>query len=393
MNQKGVLDLASSVQSTLPESELQRLRTIIQNFGLAGELVALDRYGQGHINDTYHLQVRSGGADEHYILQRINQRVFPRVTELMENISGVTEFLRKKLESLGRDSRRQTLTFLHSGEAKPYVRDEQGEYYRLCYFIEDSKTYNMAESAELMRGSGQAFGDFAYLLGSYPSERLHAIIPDFHNTLKRYEQFEASLAKAAPERRAQAEPEIAFYQAERPWAAKLQALKDSGKLPLRVTHNDTKLNNVLFDAAEDRPLCVIDLDTVMPGSYVDDFGDSIRFGASTAAEDCPNLDEVHFDLERFRAYTEGYLSQAADILSAEELEALPLGAMILTYECGMRFLADFLDGDHYFHVDPSRPLHNLERSRTQMKLYQEMKEQYEAMQAIVQEAAAKARNA
>lgn len=355
--------------SSTPEA---KLREIASHFVPREQIQEISRYGSGHINDSYKITYLNQGQVKHLLFQRINRHVFPHAEELMQNVMGVCAYLSKKLASLGRDPLRETLTLLPTLDGAPYAKDDQGDLYRVYLFIEDSLSFNLADDAALLYESGKSFGDFAYLLADYPAHELFPTIKDFHNTVKRYETFKQVCEQDPAGRLASVQREVDFFHEHFPLAERLTTAKLNGALPLRVSHNDTKLNNILFDAKTRSGLCVIDLDTVMPGSYVDDFGDSIRFGASTALEDERDLSKVHFDLKLFEAYARGYLETASSILCKEEFESLALASMVMTYECGMRFLTDYIDGDHYFRIAADRPEHNLDRARTQIKLVQDM---------------------
>ena len=339
-------------------------------------------FGSGHINDTYGVYI---GGDEgeqlRYVIQRINTEVFKKPREVMENIFGVTEFLRRKSLEQGGDADRETLNYIKTRTGDNYFEDEDGGPWRCYNFIPDSVCIEAVRTPEDFYNSAKSFGDFLCKLGDYPAATLHETIEKFHDTRKRYADFLRALERDVKDRARTCAPEIAFVQAHRADCPVLMDLLEQGRLPLRVTHNDTKLNNVLFDEKTGRALCVIDLDTIMPGLALNDYGDSIRFGASTAAEDEPDLGKVHFDLGLFEAYTKGYLEAAGTVLTEKEKEYLPWGAKLMTLECGIRFLTDYLQGDTYFKV--SRPLQNLERARTQFKLVADMEAAWDQMNAIV----------
>ena len=349
------------------------MQAIIQQFALEGTPLRCQRYGSGHINETYLVDT---DAPHTYLLQKINRRIFTNVDGLMENIIAVTGFLRRQ----GADAR-HVLTLVPTKAGSMYLAAEDGEYYRVYEFVTDSLCLDKAETAEDFRQSAVAFGQFQNQLAEFPAATLHETIPHFHDTPARYEQLKAAIAEDRAGRKHTAEKEIEFYLAREKDAAEMTALCGAGELPLRVTHNDTKLNNVMLDSSTRTPLCVIDLDTVMPGLAANDFGDSIRFGASTAAEDEKDLSKVEMSLSLFHAYAEGFLSACGSRLTSIEKETLPLGAKLMTLECGSRFLADYLNGDTYFHV--SRPEHNLDRARTQMKLVADMEKKMDEMRKIV----------
>lgn len=348
-----------------------------QHFALNGTLTSCREFGSGHINSTYQIKT---DRESVYILQRINKYVFTDPKAVMENVGAVTEYLRTRV-----DDPAETLHFVLSDTGSYCYVDENGEFWR-CYEFADGICLEAPESNADFYESAIAFGRFQELLKDFPAETLHETIPMFHNTVNRYRLFKEALAKNLSGRAASAAAEIDFILRRETEAGTICDLLESGELPLRVTHNDTKLNNVLLDRTTRKALCVLDLDTVMPGSSLYDFGDSIRFGAATAAEDEPDASKMHLDLERFRVYTAGYLT-ACTGLTAKETELLPLGAKIITLELAVRFLTDYLDGDLYFKI--AYPDHNLVRARTQLKLVADMEAKWEQMQKIVADEAAK----
>lgn len=343
----------------------------------------------GHINDT--LEIRVSPTQEgfqHFIFQRINQEVFSQPVELMENIVGVTRFLGKNIRERGGDPNREALSVFKTQAGQSYYIDSEGEYWRVYLFIEDTLCLQQVDTSEDLYQSGLAFGQFQNLLADYPAETLHETIPHFHDTWKRLEDFKQVLA-ADPLGRAQGcQAEIDFVLEHEEIARYMKEILDQQLLPLRVTHNDTKLNNVLFDKATRQALCVVDLDTIMPGLSINDYGDSIRFGASSALEDEQDLSLVQLSLWLFSSYTRGFLEGAAGQLTPAELDHLPFGAKAMTYECGMRFLTDYLEGDTYFRI--ARPQHNLDRARTQFKLVADMEAKEAQMKEIVAQYAAQA---
>lgn len=359
----------------------QQKKEAISNFQFSGELLEGIPYGSGHINDTFRLTFDEGKQKRRYILQRMNRQVFQNPEGLMENIMGVTSWVRKKIIEHGGDPDRETLNVIPTHEGKSYYKDSQGDYWRAYIFIEDATSYDQVENRDDFYQSAVAFGNFQRLLADYPAHTLHETIPDFHNTIDRYEKFQKALKEDVCDRARFVEAEIAFVKENCALAHVLGDLQKSGKLPLRVTHNDTKLNNIMIDNATHKGLCVIDLDTVMPGLSVNDFGDSIRFGASTGAEDETDLDKVQCDLELFELYTKGFIEGCDGKLTQAEMDNLVTGSMVMTYECGMRFLTDYLEGDHYFKIHKEN--HNLDRCRTQFKLVSDMLQKEEQMRAIV----------
>ncbi len=364
-----------------------RIDEAVAAFGIAdainGTLVQQSPYGNGHINDTFLLRYETADhSEKKYILQRMNHDIFRNPPLLMENIVHVTDHLRGIIRSRGGDPERETLNVLKTRDGASFFRDSGGSYWRVFPFIERSVCLEKVRNAKDFYDSAVAFGSFQKMLADFPAGTLHETIPNFHNTSSRFRDFRAAVQSGDRKRAALARTEIAFALDRESETAVLTALLDAGALPLRVTHNDTKLNNILFDADTGKALCIIDLDTVMPGLSLYDFGDSIRFGASTGDEDEPDLDKVSLDLSLFEAFTKGYLEGCAGSLTAKEIEMLPMGAKLMTYECGIRFLADFLTGDTYFKVH--RENHNLDRARTQFKLVADMEAKWDQMKAIVE---------
>ena len=360
------------------------LEEIIKNFNIDGEYIGYYLSNDGHINNTFVLEFDDGlGKIKSYLLQLINTNVFKNPDELMENIVGVTEHLRKIVVDNGGDPERECLNVYFTSDGKPYYRDADGNCWRCYNFITDAHSCQSIDDPETFANAARAFGKFQCLLADYPSETLHETIPNFHNTLSRFADFEKAVSDNIAGRADSVRDEIDFVLARRDDAGVLVKLLEKGKLPLRVTHNDTKLNNVMFDNETDEGICVIDLDTVMPGLSLYDFGDSIRFGANTAAEDEKDLSKVSLSLPLYREYTAGYLSTAGQSLTPTEVEYLPFSAKLMTFECGMRFLTDYLNGDTYFRI--AYDDHNLDRCRTQFRLVEDMERKMEDMKAITQE--------
>lgn len=360
------------------------LEEIIKNFNIDGEYIGYYLSNDGHINNTFVLEFDDGlGKIKSYLLQLINTNVFKNPDELMENIVGVTEYLRKIVVDNGGDPERECLNVYFTSDGKPYYRDADGNCWRCYNFITGAHSCQSIDDPETFANAARAFGKFQCLLADYPSETLHETIPNFHNTLSRFADFEKAVSDNIAGRADSVRDEIDFVLARRNDAGVLVKLLEKGKLPLRVTHNDTKLNNVMFDNETDEGICVIDLDTVMPGLSLYDFGDSIRFGANTAAEDEKDLSKVSLSLPLYREYTAGYLSTAGQSLTPTEVEYLPFSAKLMTFECGMRFLTDYLNGDTYFRI--AYDDHNLDRCRTQFRLVEDMERKMEDMKAITQE--------
>ena len=357
------------------------LNEVVEAFSFEGVLKKKKPYGSGHINDTYRLAVRTpGGQDKRFILQRMNKSIFTKPVELMENVSGVTSWLRKKIQENGGDVERETLNIVNDKDNNPYYVDSEGEYWRVYLFIEDATSFDMVKDDNDFYQSAVAFGHFQRLLADYPAETLHETIVNFHNTVDRFRKFKEAVAADSEGRAKDVQDEIRFVLDREELAHTLCDLQEKGEIPLRVTHNDTKLNNIMIDNETGKAICVIDLDTVMPGLSVNDFGDSIRFGASTGAEDEQDLSKISCDLHE--VYTKGFIEGCAGALTDIELDMLPMGAILMTFECGMRFLTDYLEGDHYFKIH--REGHNLDRCRTQFKLVADMEEKLPQMKAIVE---------
>lgn len=362
-------------------SELQ-VREAIANFNFTGRLKDRRPFGSGHINDTYLLTFEIGDmGDMSAILQRMNREIFTQPVELMENIVGVTSYLREKIIENGGDPERETLNIIPAKDGKAYYVDSKGEYWRSYKFITDAKCYDQVEKPEDFYESAVAFGNFQRLLADYPADTLHETIKGFHDTRARFEVFKQAVAQDVCGRAASVDREIEFVLAHEEIARVLGEFQEKGLVPLRVTHNDTKLNNIMIDNTTRKGICVIDLDTVMPGLAVNDFGDSIRFGASTGTEDEKDLSKVSCSMELFEIYVKGFLQGCAGSLTPTEVELLPMGAKVMTYECGMRFLTDYLQGDHYFKIH--REEHNLDRARTQFKLVEDMEAKWDIMKEIV----------
>ena len=354
---------------------------ILAAYVLPGTVADVARHGKGHINDTFCVVCKTPeGGTARFILQRLSQAAFPHPEEVMENFVGITSYLRREILAEGGDPLRETLSLVKTGDGADFVTDAEGRAWRLMPFIENADCYQSA-TPELFAASGRAFGRFQYMLRDYPARTLHETIPHFHDTESRFEQFLAALEADKLNRAEGVSPEIQFIlRRKADCGVALRALRE-GKLPLRVTHNDTKLNNILIDRDTHEGICIIDLDTTMPGLSINDFGDSVRFGANHCLEDEQDLTKVNFDISLYEVFTRGFLEGARGSLTSAELEYLPWGARLMTLECGIRFLTDYLDGDHYFHV--SHPRQNLDRARTQLKLVKDMEEQFDAMGAVV----------
>ena len=369
--------------ANLTREELcRKIDEAIAAFALEGTPVSCTLYGSGHINDTHLLITKKeDGTECRYILQRINHVVFPHPAEVMENIHHVTAHLQKSIAARGGDVNRETLTVVPTKEGAAHYCDSIGSFWRVYLFIENNLSLDKVETPHQFYQSGVAFGRFQSQLSDFPADTLHEAIVNFHNTPVRYDNLMRAVEKDAVGRRAECEAEIAFAAERREFCETLYRAHAEGKLPLRVTHNDTKLNNILFDATTKEPLCVIDLDTIMPGFSVNDFGDSIRFGATTAAEDETDLTKVRIDLDLFETFARGFIEGCDGRLTDAEIALLPVGAKMMTLECGMRFLTDYLEGDTSFRIH--REKHNLDRARNQFRLVASMEEHWEEMAAIV----------
>lgn len=371
-----------STRRKIEGADSRSLEDAIYAFGFGQKCSYVKPFGEGHINETYavYMQEEDGSDVPQYVLQRLNINVFKNPSQVMENIFGVTEFLREVIREEGGDVDRETLSYIKTKSGETYFEDAQGQPWRCLHFISNSVCYQTVEEPDQFYQSAKSFGHFLKQLGNYPAESLHETIPQFHDTVKRFRDFAKAVKKDVKNRSRSCKKEIAFALEREEDCGVLMEQLNKGILPLRVTHNDTKLNNILFDSDTDKGLCIIDLDTIMPGLAANDFGDSIRFGASTAEEDEKDLEKVHFDIHLYELYVKGYLEMAKDVLTPAEIESLPWGARLMTLECGMRFLTDYLQGDVYFKT--AYPEHNLVRARTQFKLVKEMEEQFEAMQEI-----------
>ena len=360
----------------------QTLQHVLAAYDFGGEVETVKRFGEGHINDTFRIEARRpDGRLGRSILQRVSPVAFKEPDKLMENIVNVTEHLSREIKRLGGDPTRETLSVLRTRDGAASVTDSAGGVWRAFPFVEGTVCYQSAETPELFAASGRAFGRFQKLLQNYPADTLYETIPNFHNTEDRLAKLKAAVAADKLGRAAECRQEIDFMlEREADCSVALQALRD-GTLPLRVTHNDTKLNNVLMDQETGEGICIIDLDTVMPGLSINDFGDSIRFGANHSAEDETDLSKVNLDVGLFEVYTQAFLEGAGGTLTEKEIEYLPWGAKLMTLECGIRFLTDYLVGDEYFHI--SREKQNLDRSRTQCKLVADMEAHWDQLMEIV----------
>ena len=359
---------------------LSLLQSAANAFDFGGPVLCdAHHYGEGHINDTF--VVWREDHSKRFILQRINTDTFTNPVGLMENVCGVTRHLRAKILAEGGDPARETLNVIPTLSGSTCYLDADGAAWRAYDFVEDTICLQQVGSETDFRTVAETLGKFQNQLEDYPASTLHETIARFHDTPNRYANFEKALAADALGRAKNIAPEIEFIHAREQDCHVLLDQLAAGEIPLRVTHNDTKINNVLIDAATGKGICVIDLDTVMPGLSAYDFGDSIRTGANDCAEDEPDQSKVHFDLHLYEVFAKGYLSTAGASMSMAEKKSLAWGARLMTLECGIRFLTDYLEGDQYFHI--ARPDHNLDRARTQFTLVRQMEEVFDQMLEIV----------
>ncbi|MFI3228934.1 MAG: aminoglycoside phosphotransferase family protein [Bacillota bacterium] len=357
---------------------MKNLVKIADAFCLPSNAETVTPYGCGHINDTYLVQLKCGTK---FIMQRVNHNVFPNVPALMANIVGVTNYIAEKTSALGK-SLSDTLQVINTKSGDNYLVD-CNNYYRMYNFIDKAISIETTPTQHQLELSGKGFGVFQKLLNGYPADSLSEPIANFHNTEDRLLKFKEAIANNTARRLSGVAEEVEFFLSRADYATIVTSLITAGSIPLRVTHNDTKLNNVLIDIERDEAVAVIDLDTVMPGSILYDFGDSIRSGANLGAEDERDLAKVQFSLDLFRGYTRGFVGEVAAALTSTEIENMAFGAILMTYECGMRFLTDYLNGDTYFKVH--REGHNLDRARTQIKMVQDMEKVLPQMTQIVKD--------
>ncbi len=363
---------------------METIYNVLGKFRFDGDLISCKEFGSGHINKTYIAKYDCGGKVQRYVVQKVNGAVFRNIDALMENVFAVTSYLRKVIEQNGGDPDRETLHYIKTRDGEKYYKGTDGSFYRAYIFVQNSISYDKAETPELFGASGVAFGRFQKMLGGFDSEKLFVTIPNFHNTIWRYEnEFLPALKLDVKDRAQSCSDEIEYIKSCRNEMSRIEELVKSGDIPLRVTHNDTKLNNVMFDKDTNECVCVIDLDTVMPGVALFDFADAIRFGASTAAEDEADLSKVSLNLEYFEAYAKGFLGEAGEILNDCEKANLAFASKLITLELGMRFLTDYLSGDVYFKTN--YPEHNLIRAKNQLALAKDMESKLDKMNQIVTE--------
>ncbi len=359
----------------------EHLKSVVAHFQAWGDFVEAAPYGSGHINDTYQVRARLAGTPVRYLLQRINHAIFKTPDRVMENIVRVTEHLQRKLAAVGDgEASRKALTVVPSRDGQPFARDADGNWWRMYLFIELARTYDIIESDRQAYEAARAFARFQNLLSDLPAPRLHETIPGFHNTLSRLQALDAAFAADVCGRKAEVAAEMDFVDARREQCGRLLTRHAKGEIPERITHNDTKINNVMLDDATGEGVCVIDLDTVMPGLALYDFGDMVRSATASAREDERDLSKVGSRIEMFEALARGYLSEA-DFLMPAEIEELVFSARLITMTIGIRFLTDYLAGDVYFKTH--RPRQNLDRCRTQFQMVRSMEAQADAMEKIV----------
>lgn len=359
------------------------IESAARGFDLRGSLVGAEPYGSGHINDTFVLMVDQAGTPVRYILQRINKRVFKDPSSVMENIGRVTRHIAEQIAHQY-DAARRVLTVVPSNDGAFFARDVRGDFWRLYLFIEKAQTYDVVDSPARAKEAARAFGLFLRHVEDFPAQDLHETIPNFHNTPARLSALQQAIAEDRCNRAALARVEIDFFLARERDAHLFVNLHRAGRLPLRVTHNDCKLNNVMLDDLTGEGICVIDLDTVMPGLSLYDFGDMVRTATSPAAEDERDLSLVQMQMPMFEALVAGFLEGAGSMLTQEEIAQLPMAGKVITMETGMRFLTDYLNGDMYFRI--ARQGHNLDRCRTQCQLVRSLEERAEAMSGVVERA-------
>lgn len=360
----------------------EKFQKIVDNFALKGKVVSFEIIDMGHINSTRKIIVDLDGKRKSYLLQKINHNVFKNIDDMMSNIMLVTEFNRQKVKERGGKPSRESLTLIPTKDGKPYYHDAETDgYYRIYRFIENTVTLQAASSTEGLYECAVAFGQFAKQLIDFDVSLIKDTIPNFHNTKKRYADFVASVEKDAKGRAQAISEDIKFLLDRKDYAGRIVDLLESGEMPTRITHNDTKLNNVMLDATTLKSLVVVDLDTIMKGSICYDFGDGVRGGCRYCDEDEPNLSKVKFELKLFETFAKGYLSALGDSITPIERENLAFSCLLLTFELAMRFLGDYLDGDEYFRVKYSTQ--NLDRARVHIKLLQDMEAVLPQMEEII----------
>lgn len=368
------------------------LQEVFANYGFdASSYVNIKQIKIGHINSTYTLYFDQGSSVKRYLLQEINTHVFKNPIQLMENIEKITTFLSEKVRLSGaKNYENLSLRVIHTLDHHSYMISSKNHFFRVYNFIENAKTYQKTNDLKLFYNAGKTIGTFQNMLSDFDASQLHETIPNFHNTPYRFQTFLKVLKENPCDRAKDCEEEIQFVLHLKDFTPVITSLIEQKLIPIKVTHNDTKLNNIMFDCETKEGLCLVDLDTVIPGTILYDFGDAIRSGCNRADEDEKNLEKVRFSVDLFKAFSEGYLSSVASSITECEVNHLVDSAILMTFECGMRFLTDYLDGDHYFKTKYDN--HNLVRCRTQFHLVKQMIEQKDVLEEIVQEAYKKERN-
>ena len=354
---------------------------IAKEFNVIGIPVSFEECTAGHINNTYIVTFDNQGVLDKYVLQKINTYVFKNPDHVMSNIIGVTTYLHDLIQAQGGDADRGTLNFVSCNNGEYYFKNSNGDCWRMYRYIDDVISYSLADTTELFEKAGKAFGIFQRQLSGYDACSLYETIPDFHNTPERYKRFLDVVEACCSSRKKEAEKDIQFVLSHKAHCEFIISSLQRGEIPTRVTHNDTKLNNILMDSHTGDGVCIIDLDTVMPGSILYDFGDAIRFGASNALEDETDLDKVFFREDMFEAFSKGYIEELQDTLTVREIKAFPMGVLVITLETGMRFLTDYLENDIYFKT--SYPEHNLVRARNQFKLVRDIETRMDRFNYII----------
>ncbi len=380
----GIIYLMSDEQHTPRRRAMlyNDIKHVLKRFKFQGKYVSAEELSSGNINGTYALTYQlDDGSIKRYILQRINTKAFKNPHELMVNIQLIVNHITAAMARAKVDCDRKTLEFVSDHQGAYVFCDEYNHWWRAYVFVDNARAYNSIEDPQHFYEAGRGFGEFQKYLFDFPAEKLTATIPDFHNTTKRFYAFVAAVAEDKAGRVKGLEKEIDFFFDRRKMMNKILELTEEGVLPERVTHNDTKLNNVLIDDTTGKAICVIDLDTVMPGSILYDYGDAIRYGASTAPEDEPDVSKIDVDMNLFRLFTDGFISEIAHTITDDEIKNLPLGVLVITCELAMRFLTDYINGDEYFKV--KYPEHNLVRAHAQMRLLEVFESRYDEMQAYV----------
>jgi hypothetical protein len=359
----------------------KKFEKLMELYGIRGKIKQYSQITNGHINETYYVLVESGPYVNPYVFQKVNTYVFKEPIKVMNNIMMIDNFIKNN----NKKSACKIVTFLVNEKYENYTVTEDDEFWRLCIFEENTVTFEVVENPAILKSSGYAFGDFLNVISDFPADKLNITIPDFHNTKKRLENFFRVVEADSQNRAKDVKEEISVFEKHRDFCCKLTEMSEAGKLPLRPVHNDTKYNNILLNKDTFEPVCVLDLDTIMPGLVAHDFGDAIRFAANRAAEDETELDKVYLDFDYFKEFTKGFIGAIGRSLTDNEIDTLALGAPTITFELASRFLADHIDGDKYFAIH--RPNHNLDRARCQMKLAADMEDKLDLMREFVKECA------